>query len=81
MPKWGLFSKPCQTTLKSHVNIQEPMQVNNIILFMSDHTHHKKKNTMSSQLNMHINIIERIIKTMLSLSYNINNYTQEFETS
>ena len=72
--KEGHLFKSMQSLWKYLMHIREPIQVNKHILLKSRHVHQKTNNTKSSQVNIHINIIEHIIKTTLSSSYNINKH-------
>ena len=63
------------------MHIQETIPINKTYSLSQDYVPHKTNNTKSSKANMHINIIEHIIKTTLSLSYNINKHGYEFITS
>ena len=72
--KKGHLIKACKLNLKRLMHIQELIQINSTYSLSHDHVHHKTNNTKSSQVNMYINIIEHIIKTTLSPSYNIDNH-------
>ena len=63
------------------MHIKEPIPINKTYSLSQDHVHHKTKNTNSNEANMHFNIIEYIIKTTLSSSYNINKNELQFITS
>ena len=63
------------------MHIKEPIPINKTYSLSQDHVHHKTKNTNSNEANMHFNIIEHIIKTTLSSSYNINKHVYEFTRS
>ena len=67
-----IIQKNAKSLWKYLMNIRKPIQVNNHIYLSQDHVHHKTNITKSSQVNIQISIIEHIIKTTLSSSYNIN---------
>ena len=62
------------------MHIQGPIQVNITYSLSQGPVHYKTKNTKSSEVNMHTNIIENTIKQTLLSSYIINKHIYDFIT-
>ena len=56
------------------MHLQEPIPTNKAYSLLQKRVHHNTNNTKSTQVNMHINIIDHLVKTTLSSSLNLTKH-------